>query len=312
MAHGGTAARPEPETDRAWGIDLGGTDCKVGVVDFSGRVLAQVGFPTPRDPEEAVAAIDQACDRLPAAVDVTTTCAGMGAPGPLDLEQGVIVQAPNLGWRDVPLRDMVAEALGCPVVLDNDANCAAYGEAWVGAGRGAKVLLLVTLGTGVGGGVIADGQVFHGARGLAVEIGHQVIVPGGRACTCGKRGCLEAYFSGHALNDQATEAGLDGPPTHKELFDRYARGDPRVAPWLGEALDVLARGVAQAGVLFDPDRIVFTGGLTRSWDIYGEELVHGIFRRMGPAGPQADGIALSALGGDAGVIGAAGLALGES
>lgn len=299
------------EPDLAWGIDLGGTDSKVGIVDAQGRVLVQSGFSTPRDPQAAVEAIAEACRRLGAETGARVMRAGMGAPGPLDLDRGIVVQAPNLGWRDVPLRDRVAAAIGCPVVLDNDANAAAYGEAWVGAGRGARVLLLVTLGTGIGGGVVANGEVFHGARGLAVEVGHQVIVPGGRACPCGKYGCVEAYFSGHALLEQATEAGAarNGRPTHKELFARYAAGDPLVAPWLAEALDILARGVAQAGVLFDPDRIVFTGGLTGSWDVFGCTLVDAIFPLMGPAGPQLDGILLSALGGDAGVIGAAGLAL---
>ena len=307
-----TAQRTHGGRERlAWGIDLGGTDSKVGIVDADGRVRAQTGFPTPREPAAAVAAIAAACERLAASTRASVECAGMGAPGPLDLEQGVIVQAPNLGWRDVPLRDRVAEAIGCPVTLDNDANAAAYGEYWVGAGSEARVLLLVTLGTGVGGGVVADGRVFHGARGLAVEIGHQVIVPDGRPCSCGKNGCLEAYFSGHALVEQALERGAsaDGLASHRELFVRYGAGDPLVTPWLTEALQVLARGVAQAGVLFDPDRIVFTGGLTKSWEIYGEALVDAIFAHMGPAGPQSHEIVLTSLGGDAGIIGAAGLGM---
>ncbi len=297
--------------DLVWGIDLGGTDCKVGLVDDTGRVLAQAGFPTPADPADAAAAVAQACRRLAEGAPGPVTRAGMGAPGPLDLERGVVVHAPNLGWRDVPLRGLVADAVGCPVTLDNDANAAAFGEAWVGAGQGARVLLLVTLGTGVGGGVVANGRVFHGARGRAVELGHQIIVPEGRACSCGKRGCLEAYFSGHALTEQAVErlGARNGRPTHKDLFARYAEGDPRVAPWIGEALDVLARGVAQAGVLFDPDRIVFTGGLTRSWPVFGGALARSVVERMVPAGPPEEDIVLSDLGGDAGVIGAAGIAL---
>ena len=297
----------------AWGVDVGGTDCKVGVVDVMGHVRAEAEFETPDSPESAVRAIERACKTLASQVGGEIERLGLGVPGPLDLERGVIVQAPNLGWRDVPLRDMVADALGCPVVMDNDANAAAFGEAWVGAGRGARVLLLVTLGTGVGGGVVEDGRVFHGARGLAVEIGHMVAVAGGRACSCGKRGCVEAYFSAHALSEQAAEVGAgDGDPRgHGALFERYAAGDPRIVPWLGRAIDVLAQGVAHAGVLFDPDRIVFTGGLTRSWDIYKDRLLDGLLGDVGPAGPPADGIGLSALGGRAGIVGAAGLALRE-
>ncbi|HEY7471253.1 MAG TPA: ROK family protein [Gemmatimonadota bacterium] len=295
----------------AWGVDVGGTDCKVGVVDASGRVRAEASFETPDEPEATVREIRSVCAALAAEVGGGIDRAGLGVPGPLDLERGVIVQAPNLGWRDLPLRDMVADALGVPVVMDNDANAAAFGEAWVGAGRGARVLLLVTLGTGVGGGLVDEGRVFHGARGLAVEIGHMVAVSGGRTCSCGKRGCVEAYFSAHALSEQAAEVGVDDrdPRVHRTLFERYAAGDPRVAPWLGRAVDVLAQGVAHAGVLFDPDRIVFTGGLTRSWDLFRDRLVEGLLGDLGPAGPPPGGIALSELGGRAGIVGAAGLAL---
>lgn len=302
----------QDDTERlAWGVDVGGTDCKVGVVDADGRVRAEAEFETPNSPEIAVREIERACTALAAEVGRGIDRLGLGVPGPLDLERGVIVQAPNLGWRDVPLRDMVADALGCPVVMDNDANAAAFGEAWVGAGRGARVLLLVTLGTGVGGGVVEDGRVFHGARGLAVEIGHMVAVSGGRACSCGKRGCVEAYFSAHALREQAAEIGVgDGDPRgHRSLFERYAAGDPRIVPWLGQAIDVLAQGVAHAGVLFDPDRIVFTGGLTRSWEVYRDRLVEGLLGDLGPAGPPPGGIGLTELGGRAGVVGAAGLAM---
>jgi len=300
------------ETDcLAWGVDVGGTDCKVGVVDSEGRVRAETEFETPTSPEIAVREIERACRALAAEVGGRIDRLGLGVPGPLDLERGVIVQAPNLGWRDVPLRDMVADAVGCAVTMDNDANAAAYGEAWVGAGRGARVLLLVTLGTGVGGGVVEDGRVFHGARGLAVEIGHMVAVAGGRGCPCGKRGCVEAYFSAHALSEQAAEVqASDGDPrVHRSLFARYAAGDPRIVPWLGNAIDVLAQGVAHAGVLFDPDRIVFTGGLTRSWDVYRDRLLEGLQSDLGPAGPPPGGIGLTELGGRAGIVGAAGLAL---
>lgn len=298
------------DDDLVWGVDLGGTDCKVGIVDGGGRVIAATGFATRAAPGETVDEIARACRRLGEGIDAPIRRLGLGAPGPMDLEAGVIVHAPNLGWRDVPLRGLVEEAVGCPVVLDNDANAAAYGEAWVGAGRDARVLLLVTLGTGVGGGVVEDGRVFHGARGLAVEVGHQVVVRGGRSCSCGKGGCVEAYFSAHALSERALEAGLgeDDPRGHPTLFARYADGDGRVVPWMDRAVDALAQGVAQAGVLFDPDRIVFTGGLTGSWDVFSDRLVEGILRDMRPMGPRVERIGLSELGGRAGVIGAAGLA----
>ncbi|MFN2383884.1 MAG: ROK family protein [Gemmatimonadota bacterium] len=288
----------------AYGVDLGGTDCKVGIVDGAGRVRVECEFPTPPDPGDAAAAVARACRDLAGAVDVAVDRLGVGAPGPLRLDEGVIVHAPNLRWREVPLRDLVARAVGCPVVLDNDANAAAYGEFWVGAGREARVLLLVTLGTGVGGGLVAHGRVYHGAHGLAAEIGHQVVMPGGRPCSCGKDGCVEAYFSGHALTEQA-----GGATDHRAIFARYAAGDPAIVLWMDVALDALARGVGHAAVLFDPDHIVFTGGLTRSWAIYGERLLTGIRAGLWQAGPAPDAFGLSTLGGRAGVIGAAGLAL---
>ena len=299
----------------SWGVDVGGTDCKVAVVDGQGRIVAERQFATSRDPQETVRAIARACHVVAEETEAPVERLGMGAPGPLRLDDGVIVHAPNLGWREVPLRAMVSEAVGCPVVLDNDANAAAFGEAWVGTGRDARVLLLVTLGTGVGGGVVEEGRVFHGARGLAVEIGHQVVVPGGRPCPCGKRGCVEAYFSGHALSEQAagdrrgSNAPDDDPTEHRALFAAYGAGDPDVTDWMERALDALADGVAHAGVLFDPDRIVFTGGLARSWPVYGERLIERIRGGLGPAGPPPGGIGLSGLDGRAGVIGAAGLAL---
>lgn len=299
----------EKDAYPAWGVDVGGTRCKVGVVDRQGTVLAQSEIPTLRAPEAMVEAIARACEELAAATGDPIGRLGMGAPGPLRFEEGIVVHAPNLGWREVPLRAMVTEALGCPVVLDNDANAAALGEAWIGAGRGASVLLLITLGTGVGGGVVEKGRIFHGARGLAVEVGHQIVVPGGRPCPCGKRGCVEAYFSGHALTEQASQRLTKGDPTeHRAIFQAYAEGDPEVVPWMESAIDALARGVALAGVLFDPDLIVFTGGLARSWDIYSNRLVDKIKEEMGPAGPPSDRIGPSLLDGQAGVIGAARLA----
>lgn len=293
----------------AWGVDLGGTRCKVGVVDARGVVLAERQIPTSREPGAAVSAISRACREVSEEAGVEVDRLGMGAPGPMRFEEGVIVHAPNLGWREVPLRAMVAEAVGCPVILENDANVAALGETWMGAGRDSSVLLLVTLGTGVGGGVVEKGRIFHGARGLAVEVGHQVVVPGGRPCPCGKRGCVEAYFSGRALTEQAAARYLGGDPTeHRAIFEAYEAGDPEVTPWMEQAIDVLARGVALAGVLFDPDLIVFTGGLALSWEIFAERLVAGIVAEMGPAGPPAERIGLSMLDGRAGMIGAARLA----
>jgi glucokinase len=292
----------------AIGVDLGGTETRVGVVDDRGRVIAEQRLKTPTEPAIAVAEIGAVCRRVAAEVGVAIERVGIGAPGPLELSEGIIELAPNLGWERVPLRAMFAEELGCAVWLDNDANAAALGEAWVGAGRGAKVMLMVTLGTGIGGGVVADGRLFHGAAGGALEIGHQIVEPGGRECTCGRQGCVEAYFSGHALVEQAAAAGGDQEESLANVFRAYVEGDPSVTPWMDRAIDALARGVAHAVMLFDPDQVTFTGGLAGSWDAFGARLRAGIESDVGPSGPQPS-FGLSTLDGRAGLIGAARLAL---
>lgn len=292
----------------AIGVDLGGTETRVGVVDDRGRVIADQRLKTPTEPAVAVAEIGAACRAVAAEVGVAIERVGIGAPGPLELSEGIIELAPNLGWERVPLRAMFAAELGCAVWLDNDANAAALGEAWVGTGRGAKVMLMVTLGTGIGGGLVADGRLFHGAAGGALEIGHQVIEPGGRECTCGRRGCVEAYFSGHALVEQAAAAGGDQEVSLAKVFRAYVEGDPSVTPWMDRAIDALARGVSHAVMLFDPDQVTFTGGLAGSWHAFGARLRAGIESDVGPSGPQPS-FGLSTLDGRAGLIGAARLAL---
>ncbi len=296
-----------PETV-AIGVDLGGTETLVGVVDGKGRVIVEQRFETPTESVEAVAKIATACRAVAAEAGIAIERVGIGAPGPLELSKGIIELAPNLGWERVPLKAMFAEELGCAVWLDNDANAAALGEAWVGAGRQAKVMLMVTLGTGIGGGLVADGRLFHGATGGALEIGHQVIEPGGRECTCGRRGCVEAYFSGHALAEQAVAAGRDEGMSLSDVFRAYVEGDGSVVPWMDHAIDALARGVAHAVILFDPDQVTFTGGLAGSWDAFGARLRTGIEADVGPSGPHPS-FGLSTLDGRAGVIGAARLAL---
>lgn len=297
-----------PSDTIAIGVDLGGTETRVGVVDNQGRVIVEQRIDTPAEPADAVAQIAAMCRAVASGAGVTIERVGVGAPGPLDLDEGIVELAPNLGWKRVPLRKMFAEELGCSVWLDNDANAAALGEAWVGAGADAKVVLMVTLGTGIGGGVVAHGRVFHGAAGRALELGHQVVEPDGRECSCGQRGCVEAYFSGHALLEQAIAAGSGDALSLSEVFAAYVEGDDGVVPWMDRAIDLLARGVAHAVILFDPDQVTFTGGLAGSWDAFGNRLKTGIKASVGPSGPRP-GFALSTLDGRAGLIGAARLAL---
>ena len=188
------------------GVDIGGTNLVVGLVPLEGGPpsgLRSRATQAERGPEAAIADIARMVE---AAIEETlergggtradVLGVGIGCPGPLDLEKGVVVKTPNLGWDGFPIRDRISEELGLAATLDNDANCATYGEWWMGAGRGVQSLVGVTLGTGIGGGLLIDGRLFRGASGCAGEIGHMTIDLHGRRCACGNYGCLEAYASG--------------------------------------------------------------------------------------------------------------------
>ena len=196
------------------GIDIGGTSFTVGAVrEDGGHIAAMHNAPTLAESgadsvlgriigvARAVMAETRAADAQATFIGV-----GAGAPGPLDTKRGVVLLTPNLGWVDYPLADRLHEGLDLPVVIDNDANCAVLGEWWMGAARGTRHAIGFTIGTGIGGGIILDGRLYHGASDCAGEIGHTTIDSNGRRCACGNYGCLEAYASGPAISRRATEA----------------------------------------------------------------------------------------------------------
>ncbi len=197
------------------GVDLGGTNVVTGALRADGaRTYGVRSAPTAVE-----AGAEGVVDRIVAQIEATMADAmaeagvtrdafrgvGIGAPGPLDRERGLVIVAPNLGWRDFPLRDRISDRVGLPASLDNDANCATVGEWWLGAARGARHVVGLTIGTGIGGGLIIDGRLFHGASDVAGEIGHTTIDVNGRHCKCGNYGCLEAYASGPAIATRARE-----------------------------------------------------------------------------------------------------------
>ena len=202
------------------GVDLGGTKIMVGALSEDGKQhLGMRSIAT-----HAEQGSDVVIDRIVGAIEgvILDTIAetdaarkdfigiGMGAPGPLDRDRGIVVVAPNLGWRDLPLRDLVSGRLDLPVTLDNDANCATVGEWWQGAARGGRTVVGFTIGTGIGGGIIIDGSLFHGASDVAGEVGHTTIELNGRYCKCGNYGCLEAYASGPAIATRARGFSFGG------------------------------------------------------------------------------------------------------
>ncbi|MDX2208455.1 MAG: ROK family protein [Gemmatimonadales bacterium] len=309
------------------GIDIGGTNLVVGAVrDDGGQVVAAASRPTnpKRGPDavidEIIAMGRETLSALAAEVPGSKVIGlGIGSPGPLDTRRGVVLLTPNLGWVDMPVRDRLAGGLGLPAHLDNDANCAILGECWVGAGRGARCVIGLTIGTGIGGGIVVDGRLHHGVADCAGEIGHMTINVNGRRCGCGNDGCLEAYASGPAIAARAIEqlrAGassrltslVDGDidrVTAATVYEAAAAGDLFADEVVRDTARYLGVGVANLLNIFNPDRVVIAGGVTRAGNHLFEPLRREVARRAFRPAVDSCTIVPAALGDHAGVIGAA-------
>lgn len=308
----------------AVGLDVGGTKINAFRIARDGSVLDRHHAPTPADDEEATLGAMTDLGRAMVTSDVIAF--GVGAAGMVDAVDGVLRFAPNLAWRDVPIAARLREAFGLPVRVDNDANTAAYAEYRFGAGRGYRHMLLVTVGTGIGGGIVTDGRLFRGANGFAAEIGHIIVEPGGPLCGCGNHGCWEQVAAGRAIDRAGREAAR---ADEGSLLRRLAGGDPeRVsgavvteAARQGDdaAIGVLAEvgrrlgeGIAGLVNVLDPQIVVVGGGAIVAGDLLLEparaaflDAVEGADHR--PRIP----IVPAQLGNDAGAIGAGALALEE-
>ncbi len=313
------------------GVDIGGTNIKVGVMPFEGgEVLALRTFPTEAARgaqfvvERVVRMIHEAIGEVLSTHGgdrASVVGIGMGSPGPLDRETGVVLTTPNLGWRNFPLRDLIANEVGLPTWLDNDANCATYGEWWMGAGQGTRSLVGVTLGTGIGGGIVLDGELLHGVSDAAGEIGHMTIDFTGRKCKCGNYGCLEAYASGPNIAARAVEgieAGaetslldmVDGrleKITAYTVYEAVVAEDAYANEVMVETAKILGAGVANLINIFNPEAVVIAGGVTRAGDHLFVPLRAEIRRRAFTSAAEACKVMPAALPDTAGVIGAAGL-----
>lgn len=244
---------------------------------------------------------------------------GIGAPGPLDREKGIVFLAPNLGWRDFPLRERLFAELGLPSALENDANCAVLGECWRGAARGVKHVVGVTIGTGIGGGLVFDGKLFHGASDCAGEIGHATIDTEGRRCKCGNYGCLEAYASGPAIALRCAEqiesgaesslhAEVDGNLanlTAQMVYEAAEQGDQLALEVVTETSRFLGAGIANLVNILNPEAVVIVGGVTRAGDRLFVPLRREVARRAFKPAVAACRIVPGELLGTAGVWGAA-------
>jgi glucokinase len=308
------------------GIDIGGTNLVVGSVAENGSALrALASEPTHAEAGQrdvldrlitlAQRAIEQTRREVPGAEIVGV---GVGAPGPLDTKSGIVLLTPNLGWVNLPLRQIIQERLGLPAVLDNDANCAVLGEWWMGAARGTRNAIGITIGTGIGGGIIVDGKLFHGASDCAGEIGHITIDTEGRRCKCGNYGCLEAYASGPNIALRAVEEIKAGAVsrlssyvgdlsqiTAQTVYQAAHDGDDLALEVVNDTAKFLGTGIANLLNIFNPEVVVVCGGVTLAGDHLFVPLRREVARRAFKPAVDVCRIVPCELTGTAGVYGAA-------
>lgn len=306
------------------GVDVGGTKIAGGIIDADGTVLEEHRVESPASDSQAIEdAIAGLVTELRRRHEITAV--GVGAAGYIDKARSTVMFSPNLAWRGVDLRGELQDRLDLPVVIENDANAAAWGEFRFGAGEDVDDLLLVTVGTGVGGGLVLDGELYRGAFGAGAEIGHMRVVPGGHVCGCGKRGCFEQYGSGSALVREARAAASGGSVLAEPLL-RAAGGDPLgitgplitsaardgdpfaigqlalLGTWLGE-------GIASLAEVLDPAVVVIGGGVSEAGDLLLDPIREAFLPQLtARAHRPILEIRKARLGNRAGLIGAADLA----
>lgn len=306
------------------GLDVGGTKIAAARVAADGSILAHERVPTPA--QDAARTLEAMVELARAVMAEEVEAVGIGAAGLVESATGVLAFAPNLAWRNVHLVEHVGAALGLPALADNDATVATWGEYRFGAGRGHDHLLLVTVGTGIGGGIVTDGRIYRGAHGFAAEIGHIIVEPGGPLCGCGNRGCWEQVASGHAIERAGREAAerdphsgiarlAEGVPARVSgpVVTRAAQdGDETARAILADVGRRLGEGIAGLVNVLDPQVVVVGGGAVNAGDL----LLEPARRAFAGAVEAAEfrppvPILAAELGNDAGVVGAAALALEE-
>ena len=310
------------------GIDLGGTNIKAGIVDSQGNVLKKISVPTGHGPDAVIANMVSAANRAvdQAGVNIDQIAAiGIASPGSLSKSTGVVIRCANLpGWDSVPLCDLVSKALGKPTIMENDARAAAFGECMAGAGRAGTIrnMIMITLGTGVGSGMILDGQLVHGHTGMAGEIGHSIVVSEGELCGCGQRGCLEAYASASRVHRRAMQVSQNskatsslrnlafktGSPTARDVAEHARRGDTLALNIWDETCKFIAVGCVNAAHLMDPEIIVLGGGLAAAGKLLLDSVERHFREQYWKIEPPRAEIRIAEVGNDAGFIGAALLA----
>jgi len=309
------------------GIDIGGTNVDIGIIDSNGLISKSVILPTlPNEgPEKCIHRVVLQMNELIKQCDIPRDSIegiGVGCPGPLDLSKGAMIDPPNFPktWNKYSIKDNLQSQLKIPVELDNDANAATLGELWVGGGRGVKDFLVLTLGTGIGGGIMANGKIVRGSTGQGGELGHITVYHDGETCGCGKKGCLEAYASATAMVKAAREL-LNSPEYQKGtsqlekvdenqinaklIFDLAKQQDPLAIQIVKRAGEALGLGIGSLLNVFNPQKIILAGRISRSFDVIYPHIQRMYKTEAFPSMVKAVSIEASPLIEHSGIIGAA-------
>jgi glucokinase len=301
-----TEGQDAVQRDLVIGVDIGGTTVKAGLFDSDGVEYRRSERPTPRHlgPDAVITTTLDAIVELRAQVPQAARLLAVGlvVPGVVDTQQGIAVYAANLGWQQLPLRQIVADAVGLPVILDHDVRAAGLAELELGAGQGFQEVLFVALGTGVAAAVITRAQVSAGATGRAGELGHLPVFPEGEWCACGQRGCTETYASAAALSRRYSAAsGIADVPAH-DVISRAAAGDPLADGIFSDAITALGRALVSYVLLMDPELILIGGGMAAAGGVLLDPLTREV--QAGLAWRPAPTISQGRFAGDAGRRGA--------
>lgn len=307
------------------GVDMGGTNVRMGIVTPEGKVLKKVQYRTDIS-KGGLALFERLVSNLKDLVQENFKESnqligiGIGVAGPIDMKKGLIMEPPNLpGLKGFPLRDFLRGKISSPIAIENDANAFTLGEGWVGAAKGCKHYCGITLGTGVGGGIVVAGKILHGVEGMAGEVGHMVINPKGPLCGCGGRGCLEVYASGTGIRRMALEAiekgkgkGIlkwsGGDPqqmTSENIFEAAQSGDITAKKIFNEMGKSLGLGLINLIHLFNPEKIVIGGKVSRAWDYFIGSVMEVVQERSMKGPREKLQIVKAKCGDDAGMLGAA-------
>ncbi len=303
------------------GVDLGGTNTRTALLSKDGVILDRhkVSTNAASGWRQVVARIVENIaqhQKIAIGKGLKVAAAGVGAPGVIQMDRGIVVKSPNFpDWNNLPLKEELEKALHIPVFIENDANAAAIGEQWLGAGRGINSMVLLTLGTGVGGGIILNNRIWQGADGMAGEIGHMTLIPDGRLCRCGNTGCLEMYASARGIVQSYREAvKLSGTAafeefTSEQIYKAAMDGEPIARKVMKDMGRILGIGIANLINIFNPQMIVLGGGVKDAWQLFIDSTREEVMRRAFKVSAERTRIVPSILGDDAGMIGAAAFAM---